>query len=35
MKFERGVTVQKLKKIGKTEGTGTLQWFKPDPESSR
>ncbi len=32
MKFERGVTVQKLKKIGKTEGTGTLQWFKPDPE---
>jgi DNA gyrase subunit B len=32
MKFERGITVQKLKKIGKTEGTGTLQWFKPDPE---
>jgi DNA gyrase subunit B len=32
MKFERGVTVQKLKKIGKTDGTGTLQWFKPDPE---
>jgi len=32
MKFERGVTVQKLKKAGKTEGTGTLQWFKPDPE---
>ena len=32
MKFERGVTVQKLKKIGRTEGTGTLQWFKPDPE---
>ncbi len=30
MKFERGITVQKLKKIGKTEGTGTLQWFKPD-----
>ena len=27
MKFERGVTVQKLKKLGKTEGTGTLQWF--------
>jgi len=32
MKFERGVTVQKLKKIGKSDGTGTLQWFKPDPE---
>jgi len=32
MKFERGVTVQKLKKTGKTEGTGTLQWFKPDTE---
>ncbi len=32
MKFERGVTVQRLKKIGKTDGTGTLQWFKPDPE---
>ena len=32
MKFEHGVTVQKLKKIGKTDGTGTLQWFKPDPE---
>ncbi len=32
MKFERGVTVQKLKKLGKTEETGTLQWFKPDAE---
>ncbi len=32
MKFERGITVQKLKKIGKTDGTGTLQWFKPDRE---
>jgi DNA gyrase subunit B len=32
MKFERGVTVQKLKKVERTEGTGTLQWFKPDPE---
>jgi DNA gyrase subunit B len=30
MKFERGLTVQKLKKISRTEGTGTLQWFKPD-----
>ncbi|HEY1868380.1 MAG TPA: DNA topoisomerase (ATP-hydrolyzing) subunit B [Candidatus Cybelea sp.] len=32
MKFERGITVQRLKKIGKTDGTGTLQWFKPDSE---
>jgi DNA gyrase subunit B len=32
MKFERGLTTQKLKKVGKSEGTGTLQWFKPDPE---
>ncbi|HTU82959.1 MAG TPA: DNA gyrase subunit B, partial [Candidatus Acidoferrales bacterium] len=32
MKFVRGITTQKLKKIGKVEGTGTLQWFKPDPE---
>jgi DNA gyrase subunit B len=32
MKFERGVTVQKLKKIGKTDATGTLQWFKPDTQ---
>ncbi|HUY41731.1 MAG TPA: DNA topoisomerase (ATP-hydrolyzing) subunit B [Candidatus Dormibacteraeota bacterium] len=32
MKFERGTTVQKLKKLGKTEETGTLQWFKPDSE---
>ncbi|MBV8491820.1 MAG: DNA topoisomerase (ATP-hydrolyzing) subunit B, partial [Candidatus Eremiobacteraeota bacterium] len=32
MKFERGVTTQKLKKIGKVEGTGTTQWFKPDTE---
>jgi DNA gyrase subunit B len=32
MKFERGITVQKLKKIGKATGTGTRQWFKPDPE---
>jgi DNA gyrase subunit B len=30
MKFERGITVQKLKKISRTEGTGTTQWFKPD-----
>jgi DNA gyrase subunit B len=32
MKFERGITVQKLKKIGKTEETGTFQWWKPDAE---
>jgi DNA gyrase subunit B len=32
MKFERGTTVQKLKRLGKTEETGTLQWFKPDSE---
>jgi DNA gyrase subunit B len=30
MKFERGITVQKLKKVSRTEGTGTIQWFKPD-----
>jgi DNA gyrase subunit B len=32
MKFEHGITVQKLKKIGKAAGAGTRQWFKPDPE---
>ena len=32
MKFERGITVQKLKKLGPAEGTGTYQWFKPDTE---
>ena len=35
IKFERGLTVQKLKKIGKTshpEESGTYQWFKPDAE---
>ena len=35
MKFERGITVQKLKKIGKTEETGTFQWWKPDREDVR
>jgi DNA gyrase subunit B len=30
MRFERGITVQKLKKAGRVEGTGTFQWFKPD-----
>jgi DNA gyrase subunit B len=32
MKFERGITVQKLKKIGKTDETGTFQWWMPDHE---
>jgi DNA gyrase subunit B len=32
MKFKRGLTTQKLKKIGPAEGTGTHQWFKPDRE---
>jgi DNA gyrase subunit B len=30
--FERGVTVRKLRKVGRAEGTGTHQWFKPDRE---
>ena len=30
MKFDRGITEQKLKKIERVEGTGTIQWFKPD-----
>ncbi|HEY5258863.1 MAG TPA: DNA topoisomerase (ATP-hydrolyzing) subunit B [Candidatus Baltobacteraceae bacterium] len=30
MKFERGLTTQKLKKIGKATGTGTIQWWKAD-----
>jgi DNA gyrase subunit B len=29
--FERGVTTSKLRKIGRAEGTGTYQWFLPDP----
>jgi DNA gyrase subunit B len=32
IKFERGITSTPLKKIGKAEGTGTYQWFKPDAE---
>ena len=32
MRFVRGITAQKLKKVGKAEGTGTHQWFKPDRE---
>ena len=31
IKFERGLTVQKLKRVGRAEGSGTYQWFKPDP----
>jgi DNA gyrase subunit B len=30
MKFIRGITEQKLKKVGRVEGNGTVQWFKPD-----
>ncbi len=30
--FQRGITSSPLRKIGKAEGTGTYQWFKPDPE---
>jgi DNA gyrase subunit B len=30
IKFERGITVSPLKKIGKAEGSGTYQWFLPD-----
>ncbi|MFN2449050.1 MAG: DNA topoisomerase (ATP-hydrolyzing) subunit B [Candidatus Baltobacteraceae bacterium] len=30
MKFVRGITEQKLKKVGPAEGTGTHQWFLPD-----
>jgi len=34
IKFERGITAQKLKKVGKTspEDAGTYQWFMPDAE---
>jgi DNA gyrase subunit B len=32
IRFERGTTTQKLKKVRRAEGTGTLQWWKPDPE---
>ncbi len=30
IRFERGVTAQKLKRIARAEGTGTYQLFKPD-----
>ncbi len=32
IKFERGITSQKLKRLGRAEGTGTHQWFLPDAE---
>jgi DNA gyrase subunit B len=32
IKFQRGITSSPLRKIGKAEGTGTYQWFKPDPD---
>ncbi len=33
IKFQRGITSVPLKRLGKTtEGNGTYQWFKPDPE---
>jgi DNA gyrase subunit B len=32
MRFERGLTVQKLKKIGKSDSTGTFQQWKADPQ---
>ncbi|MDQ2680883.1 MAG: DNA topoisomerase (ATP-hydrolyzing) subunit B [Candidatus Eremiobacteraeota bacterium] len=32
IRFERGLTAQKLKKIAPAQGTGTYQWFLPDDE---
>jgi len=32
MAFSRGHTTQKLEVTGKSRGTGTTVWFKPDPE---
>ena len=32
IRFERGVTSQKLKRLSRAEGTGTIQHFKPDPQ---
>ncbi len=32
LRFERGITAQKMKKVGKTDRTGTFQQFKPDME---
>jgi DNA gyrase subunit B len=30
IQFERGITSMKLQRLGKAEGSGTFQWFKPD-----
>ena len=30
--FERGITASKMRRLGRAEGSGTYQWFKPDPE---
>ncbi|MHB8305429.1 MAG: DNA topoisomerase (ATP-hydrolyzing) subunit B [Vulcanimicrobiaceae bacterium] len=32
IRFSRGLTTQKLKRLGRAEGQGTYQWFKPDTE---
>jgi len=32
IRFERGATTQKLKKLRRADGAGTFQWFKPDSE---
>jgi DNA gyrase subunit B len=32
IRFGRGVTTQKLKRLGRAEGTGTYQLFRPDSE---
>jgi DNA gyrase subunit B len=32
IRFERGITSHKLKKLRRAEGTGTFQHFKPDPQ---
>src|SRR6267143_166807 len=34
MAFARGETTRKLEVVGKTKGTGTTVWFKPDTEIS-
>ncbi len=31
-RFSRGVATSKMKVVGKSDGTGTLQTFKPDPQ---
>ena len=32
IRFERGITMQKLKSIGRSDENGTYQWFLPDRE---